>query len=282
MLKIEAGNLVPPGKLVEVNNHKLHVYSEGPKDSKYTLVFMAGSGTPAPVYDFKALYNLMSDKYRIVVIEKIGYGYSDISNDSRDIDTMLDETRQAIKLAGEAGPYVLFPHSLSGIEALYWVEKYPEEIAGIVGLDMALPDDYTTPFSKEIFPTYQVMKWLGFERIPGVVPPFFNEPNLTQEETQQVKYLINKNIVNVSISNEGASAYTNAKKVAMQSIPNKPMLLFLSNGKQTGGDIWIKTKEKFAKQTGAELVQLKCDHYVHLFEYKYIAEKSKEYLKLLP
>jgi hypothetical protein len=75
LLRIENKKIVPNGNLVNVNNHRLHIYSEGKISNKPTLVFMAGGGTAAPVYDFKPLYSLLSDKYRIAVIEKICYGY---------------------------------------------------------------------------------------------------------------------------------------------------------------------------------------------------------------
>lgn len=45
----------------------------------------------------------------------------------------------ALDKAGIQDPYVLCPHSLSGLEALYWAQKYPDEVEAIVGLDMAVP-----------------------------------------------------------------------------------------------------------------------------------------------
>ena len=33
---------------------------------------------------------------------------------------------------------MLCPHSLSGLEATLWVQKYPDEVEAIVGLDMTL------------------------------------------------------------------------------------------------------------------------------------------------
>jgi len=36
---------------------------------------------------------------------------------------MLEETRRALELSGEKGPYVLLPHSMSGLEAIYWAQK---------------------------------------------------------------------------------------------------------------------------------------------------------------
>ena len=103
---------------------------------------MSGSGTCSPILDFKSLYSRLSNDYKIVVVEKFGYGFSDIVDENRDIDTMLSETRMALDNVGIKGPYVLCPHSMSGLEALYWAQKYPEEVEAIVGLDMAVPDYY--------------------------------------------------------------------------------------------------------------------------------------------
>lgn len=55
--------------MVEVNDHNMHIYVEGQGDT--TLVFMSGGGgTSSPMLDFKSLYSLLSDKYRVIVVEK--------------------------------------------------------------------------------------------------------------------------------------------------------------------------------------------------------------------
>lgn len=68
----------PTGKKVEINGHQMHVYVEG--NGEETLVFMSGGGTSSPVLDFKSLYSLLSDNYRVVVVEKAGYGFSDMTD----------------------------------------------------------------------------------------------------------------------------------------------------------------------------------------------------------
>ena len=40
------------GDLVNIEGHNMHIYRQGDKD-KLKLVFMSGSETVAPVYDFK-------------------------------------------------------------------------------------------------------------------------------------------------------------------------------------------------------------------------------------
>jgi len=57
------------GELLEIEGHKIHVYRAGGTD-KPKLVFLSGSGTVAPVYDFKILYEKLVSDFRIIVIEK--------------------------------------------------------------------------------------------------------------------------------------------------------------------------------------------------------------------
>lgn len=173
----------PIGSQVEVNGHLMNVYTEG--SGSKTLVFLSGGGTCSPVLDFKSLYSQLNDTYKIVVIEKAGYGFSDITNSNRDIDTVLSETREALAQAGIVGPYVLCPHSMSGIESLYWAQQYPEEVEAIIGLDMAVPHTYSdykinVPLLKlgSFAANMGVTRWL-----PGIAESdAIKYGNLTEEE----------------------------------------------------------------------------------------------------
>ncbi|NMA67426.1 MAG: alpha/beta hydrolase [Clostridiaceae bacterium] len=273
----EVNNIIPNGMLVEVDGHKIHIYAEGEKGDKPTLVFMSGSGTVAPVYDFKALYSMLSDEYRIAVVEKAGYGYSEICEVERDIDTMLSEVRQGLALAGESGPYVLLPHSMSGLEAIYWAQLYPEELTAIIGLDMAVPESYEYfNFSSinQLMYIGRLSVWLGLHRIPGVYSLY--DTALTKHEIEQQKLLMYRNAVNIDYVMEGKAVYNNAAAVKSGGALDFPILMFVSDGKEIG-EYWIPCQKRFANQNDAELIQLDCGHYVHNFEHEYIAEKVLEY-----
>ena len=125
-LNKEEGLKTPLGILVEVDGHQMSVYVEG--NGNKTIVFMSGGGTCSPILDFRSLFSTLSDNYKIVVVEKFGYGFSDVVDKERSIDSILEDTRTALAKAGIEGPYVLCPHSMSGIEALYWAQQYPEEV----------------------------------------------------------------------------------------------------------------------------------------------------------
>ena len=271
-------NIVSNGTLVEVEGHKIHIYAEGDKGNKPTLVFMSGSGTVAPVYDFKSLYSMLSDEYRIAVVEKAGYGYSEICEIERDIDTMLNEVRQGLSIAGEEGPYVLFPHSMSGLEAIAWAQQFPEEVEAIIGLDMAVPESYDFfNFSSvnQMMYVGRASVWLGLHRIPGVYS--LNNSALTEPEIEQQKLLMYRNAVNIDYVLEGKAVSDNAAAVKAGGALDLPVLMFVSDGTEIG-EYWIPCQKRFAAENDAQLIQLDCGHYIHHFKPEYIAEKTLEYL----
>ncbi|MEQ6354835.1 alpha/beta hydrolase [Lysinibacillus sp. M3] len=275
----------PTGKMVEVNGHKMHVYIEG--DGEDTLVFMSGGGTSSPVLDFKSLYSLLSDKYKIVVVEKAGYGFSDISDTDRDMDTILQETREALLKSGVKGPYILFPHSMSGIEALYWAQVYPNEVKAIIGLDMAVPAAYKEyDINMPLVHLSAFAANIGFTRwISGLSESdAIKYGTLTDEEKELYKVIFYRRTATKNMVNEVQRIKGNAEKVGAAGIPNVPMLLFSSNGQGTGWneDEWNEFQKEFInKHKDGTLIKLACSHYIHDIEFKRIADESEKYIESL-
>ncbi|MGE7675712.1 alpha/beta fold hydrolase [Lysinibacillus sp. NPDC094403] len=275
----------PTGKMVEVNGHQMHVYIEG--NGKETLVFMSGGGTSSPVLDFKSLYSLLSDKYKIVVVEKAGYGFSDITDSDRDIDTILHETREALLKSGVKGPYILFPHSMSGIEALYWAQVYPNEVKAIIGLDIAVPAAYKDyDINMPLVHLSAFAANIGFTRwIPGLSESdAIKYGTLTDEEKELYKVVFYRRTATINMVNEVKHIKANAEMVGAAGIPNVPMLLFTSNGQGTGWneEAWNEyQKEFFSKHKDGTLIKLNCSHYIHDIEFKRIADESEKYIESL-
>lgn len=276
---------VQPGKLVEVNDHLMHVYTEG--NGEETLVFMSGGGTSSPVLDFKSMYSLLSDQYKIVVVEKAGYGFSEITNTDRDIDTILDETREALLKSGVEGPYILIPHSMSGIEALKWVQVYPDEIKAIIGLDMAVPAAY-----EELDINMAFVRLGSFAANAGLTRwiPDLSESDaikygtLTDKEKDLYKAIFYRRTSTKNMINEIKNIKTNAQKVEKFGIPNIPMLLFSSNGQATGfnENKWMEIQHDIQdKNDNATIIELDSSHYIHNIDYERIAEETKEYIENL-
>lgn len=275
--------LTPLGELVEVNGNNMSVYTEGNGDK--TLVFMSGGGTCSPILDFKSLYSLLNNEYKIAVVEKFGYGFSDVVDEARDIDTMLSETRMALKKADAEGPYVLCPHSMSGLEALYWAQKYPEEVEAIVGLDMAVPGYYDEMnISIPILKLGQYGAALGIIRwVPGLAESdAIKYGTLSDKEKEIYRALFYQRTATVSMINEAKVVKDNANAVKKNGIPQVPMLLFISDG--SGGTGFTKEKwrsipkEYISGSDNASYIELDCPHYVHDYEFEEISKEIRNFI----
>lgn len=281
-LKKEDAIYIPIGKQVEVNGHKMNVYTEGTGDM--TLVFMSGGGTCSPVLDFKSLYSILSDTLKIVVVEKAGYGFSEDSDTSRDIDTVLSETRQALTLAGISSPYVLCPHSISGIEALYWAQQYPQEVKAIVGLDMALPEAYRNMTIN--IPMIRLASFasnIGLTRwIPGLSESdAIKYGTLNEGEKELYRAVFFRRTATTAMINEASKIKANAVTVENGAQVSAPILMFVSNGSGTGYDeiTWRGFQQNYANYVdNRELFLLNCPHYVHDYEFETIADEVRTFL----
>lgn len=282
MLLIERKNIRTLGTLVEVEGYNMNIYVEGiDKDQgKPIIVILSGSGVAAPLYDYKELYSKLTDKFRVAVIEKFGYGYSDVSGIERDVATMVKEDREALKKAGEKGPYVLMPHSMSALEAIYWADTYPDEVNSIIGLDMAVPDCYdekNNNISKIRF--MKAMTLIGIHRIPVLY--HINEEGLSKKEIEQLRYLTYRNALNNDVYEECKIVYENAKTVKKIGTPDIPILMFTTNlGGSDGWESWVEAQENFANQSDlCKQIKLECKHDLHHCESKFISEQINEFMR---
>ncbi len=278
MLKQEEDLVKPVGQMIDVDGHKMCVYTEGEGDT--TLVFMSGSATITPILDFKSIYPQLTDKYRIAVVEKFGYGYSEHVDRPRDVASLLADTRAALEGAGVEAPYVLCPHSYSGIEALYWAQTYPDEVEAIIGLDMAVPEhyDYTKDGTLAV-PYYGILHVLLELGIGRYLPDSTFLPSgdfLTEKERKTWIALGNRNYANIDVAREANKAKDNAALVSSGDKPRLPMLMFVSTGK---GDRWHEISYRFAENMpNIKTITLDCDHYVFHFEADKMTEEIGSFL----
>ena len=285
-LKKEAELRSPLGQMVEVDGHNMSVYIEGTGDM--TIVFMSGGGTCSPILDFKSLYSLLNDQYQIAVVEKFGYGFSDVVDKSRDIDSILEDTRTALKEAGLTAPYVLCPHSMSGLEALYWAQKYPDEVSAIIGLDMAVPEYYESMNIN--VPLMRMAGWAANLGVTRFIPGLSNSDavkygTLTDKEKEIYKAVFYNRTATVTMINEAEWVKENAEKVNNMGIPQLPMLLFISDGSGGTGfdkETWRQIPIEYISQVeGGKYMELDCPHYVQDYEYQAISESIISFLSAL-
>ncbi|MFQ6321988.1 alpha/beta fold hydrolase [Bacillus halotolerans] len=289
-LNKEAALLKEKGTLVDVDGKKMNVYQEG--SGKNTFVFMSGSGIAAPAYEMKGLYSKFSKENKIAVVDRAGYGYSDVYDDDRDIDTILEQTRKALLQSGNKPPYILMPHSISGIEAIYWAQKYPEEIKVIIAMDIGLPQQYVTYKLSGIdrlkMRGFHLLTSIGFHRfMPSAVynPEVIRQSFLTDEEKEIYKAINFKQFFNADMEHELLQSYQNGSKSMNLPAPKEtPVLILDAVSDQNRNSKYAiqnrKDYEAFAAQFNtADIKELRGTHSIYLYQPDQIYKLSMEFIR---
>lgn len=279
-LEKEQAYLTPMGKTVLVNGHKINVYVEG--DGPETIVVLSGAGIASPILDFKNLTDSLSKKYKVVVVERAGYGFSEDSDQSRDVMTVLSETRQALSQANISGPFIILSHSMASLESLAWQEKYPDEVKTLVGLDWALLASYKDLKDNQSLLT--VAYWSSKIGLLRYFPESFyiKNPTLTETERQQYKLLAYKQLMSQAMLHESRLAKENAKKVPSSINPKIPALLLVSNGEGTtfSQSEWQRYAERFASdQSNVQVDYMDAPHDLYHYQSDAIVSRIKEFLE---
>ena len=271
--------LTPIGQKVEVNGHQMNVYVQG--EGSETIVFLSGAGIASPILDFKNLTDSLSKKYKIVVVERAGYGYSEDSNQSRDVMEVLSETRQALSQANVTGPFVILSHSMASLESLAWQENYPDEVKALVGLDWALPASYEDLKDNQALLT--VAYWSSKIGLLRYFPESFyiKNPTLTESERQQYKLLAYQQLISQAMLHESRLVKENAKKVPSSINPKIPTLLLVSNGDGTSfsQSEWQHYAERFASgQSNVQVIYMDAPHDLYHYQNNELVSRIEEFL----
>ncbi|MDN4492627.1 alpha/beta fold hydrolase [Ureibacillus aquaedulcis] len=275
------------GELIEVEGKEMHLYTKG--NGENTIVLQSGLGTTAPALDFEPLINELAKENKVVVVESFGYGWSDITDKDRTVENIVEETRTALKKANIAGPYILMPHSISGIYSMYFANKYPEEVKAIVGIDPTLPQALgyfgeTAPSMPKYFsyaaPTglARLAIYLNPEGyLPITADGIYSYENLKITKAISAWKGYNKNVVN-----EANEIKNNIEKTVLMNFPSKmPVLIFTTKeDKETisGKNNVTFYETQLTNSTASKIVPLEGHHYLHWTQYK---EMSKEVNELI-
>ncbi len=232
-LKEEAPLIVtPPGQMVEVDGHKMHVYVMGKEEAEHTIVFIHGSNMTDDSISMRPLFDELSDDYRLVYVDRPGNGYSEGGCEDKSIDNITNETREAVAKAGVEGPYILFAQTTGGIEATYWAATYPDEVETIIGLDMYSPKEYESDEGEDAGFRYMLYLFarIGIIRHIDSAYPADQYHLYKDKEVLVRNALISKTSYSKDTYEEDKAIGENARATDQESVYGTlPMLLIFSN-----------------------------------------------------
>ncbi|NFN87093.1 alpha/beta hydrolase [Clostridium sporogenes] len=286
---LEKDDVKPLGILVNVHGKKIHVYSEG--HGKKTIVLMPGLGSIAPSIDFKPLINEFKKDFKVVVVEPFGYGFSEETSKERSVENIVHETRMALKKAKIDGPYILMPHSISGVYAQYYASAYPNEIEAIIMLDTTSvkaaieeKDKIDFPSGKKQFALATIGNFLGMDRL--YYNNIYKDENCfsKSDKNDLVKMGVQSSF-NETMKNETNLILKNCETVNKAKMP-KDLPIFKFIAIKSVKDI---NKEKYTKVMNRDINEFKeytkfsysvleGGHYIYYTKSKDIGKGTREFL----
>ncbi len=126
----------PPGELVDVGGHSLHINCVG--EGSPTVILESGSG--ATSVDWANIQPEVANTTRVCAYDRAGSGWSEPGPGPGDPQQIAGELHTLLGNAGIDGPYVLVGHSFGGLYVRMYDDLYPNEVEGMVLVDSSHPE----------------------------------------------------------------------------------------------------------------------------------------------
>jgi pimeloyl-ACP methyl ester carboxylesterase len=134
---------LPSGRFYDVGGRQLMLYASG--NGGPVVVVLPGAGLTGLGY--LNLHEQISQFTTSVLYDRAGTGWSDHVQLPRSATEVTDELRLLLRVAGVPAPYVFVGHSLGGIYARRFAQRFPADVAGLLFLDPG-HEDYATKLPK--------------------------------------------------------------------------------------------------------------------------------------
>jgi pimeloyl-ACP methyl ester carboxylesterase len=131
----------PPGRLVDLGSHRLHVRESGCG----TPTIILEAGLMSTVLSWNDLQRELARFCRVLSYDRAGLGWSDLGPMPRTADRIVDELHAMLERAAIPPPYVLVGHSFGGLTMPLFAARFPEELAGMVLVDPVAPAEWNPP-----------------------------------------------------------------------------------------------------------------------------------------
>ncbi len=137
----DARRFPAPGRFVRIGDARIHINEGGAGDPP--IIFDAGIA--ATSLSWRSIQPDVAQFARTIAYDRSGLGWSDSIDSPRDIWTLVDELRKTLDADGVPNQRVIVAHSFGGLIATAYALRFPEEIAAMVLVDPAAPDEWATP-----------------------------------------------------------------------------------------------------------------------------------------
>ena len=132
-------DLTPPGQLVDIGTHKMHLHCKGEADRP---VIILESGLGGFSLEWDTVQTDLSRTNHVCTYDRSGYGWSESSPRQRSSREIARELYLLLKTAGIPAPYILVGYSFGGYNIRYFASEYPALVSGLVFIDSSHPEQF--------------------------------------------------------------------------------------------------------------------------------------------
>jgi len=272
---------------VEINGRQMS-YSIVGENNNQTIAILPGMACPSPITELKPIAEALSDKFKVVIIEPFGYGFSDdIVDSNRDFGTVISELRESVKKIG-IDKYYVMGHSMGGFFSLKWANQYSDEVLGVIGLDSSVSGTEKNITKDEMLGYYKrnkVLSSLGLLRpiiklFPGLAEVDKSYP-YTKEELDIENLLIINHTYTKGVWDDIETFLDRLANLEGVQFPDHiPSLTFLSKDTIKQNPKWEPLHQDIlGNNTHSEILALDGPHYIHYPQKNVIANKIKEWIQ---
>ena len=136
----------PPGLRVDASGFELHFQVSGEGEP----VVVLDSALAGTSLSWTEVQPGVAAFTRVASYDRGGFGWSDPAPEPRRVDYLVAELRRGLKALALEPPYVLVGHSYGGFVAKYFASRHPEEVAGVVLVDVPHLRKWVTPSASEL------------------------------------------------------------------------------------------------------------------------------------
>jgi pimeloyl-ACP methyl ester carboxylesterase len=156
----------PPGELIDVGGHRLHVACTGAGRPPVLLE----SGIAASSLSWAAVQPAVSEFTRVCMYDRAGLAWSDAPSCPRTFDRIVDELATVLSRVAHGERSILVGHSFGSFVVRGYAMRHPDAVAGLVLVDPAL--EWLTPDAGRAYRLRRARRlsrvgaWLAYLGIP--------------------------------------------------------------------------------------------------------------------
>src|SRR5215213_9170032 len=243
--QIDQRTYSPPGEMVDVNGHLMHINCMG-EGSPTVILEAANLGMSA---HWVRVQQQLTKSTRVCAYDRAGMGWSEAGPEPRDARQISGELHALLKGADTERPYVLVGHSYGGLCVRMYAARYPKQVAGVALVDSSHPEQFTrSPEGRAMYEQTRrmgaVIPWLtrlGVIRLTNFYPA---HPDLPPQQRAQIEaFNSSTRQVVTTVEEFRATPETNAQVRNTGSLGDKPLAV-VSAGEQSSG--WLEMQGELA------------------------------------